>query len=137
LSISPQRRRLGLYLHWHPGRNVTRHEVLVFLRNLRAHLAGPIVLVWDRLGAHRSAAARLRETRCRRIQIEWFPPYAPEFNPVEYLWSHLKAHRLANHGFLELDEIHHHARDEAKRVASQQNLLRSFVRASKLPIRLR
>ena len=85
LTISPKRRHVGLYLHWHPDKNITQRELLVFLRDLRAHLAGPLILVWDRLAAHRAAAARLRETGCRRIAIEWLPPYAPELNPVEYL----------------------------------------------------
>jgi transposase len=30
------------------------------------------------------------------LQVEWLPPYAPELNPVEYLWSHLNATYLAN-----------------------------------------
>lgn len=137
LSISPKRRHVGLYLHWHPDRNITHRELLVFLRDLRAHLAGPLILVWDRLAAHRAAATRLRETGCRRIAIEWLPPYAPELNPVEYLWSNCKYHRLANHGLFDLDDIQAQARLEAKSIASEQSLLRSFVHATGLPGRFK
>jgi transposase len=28
-----------------------------------------------------------------RIWLEFLPAYAPELNPVEYLWSHLEAAR--------------------------------------------
>jgi len=30
------------------------------------------------------------------LEVEWLPPYAPERNPVEYLWGHLDATHLAN-----------------------------------------
>ena len=39
------------------------------------------------------------------IQLAFLPPYAPELNPVEYLWAWLKRHALANYcpdGFGEL-----------------------------------
>jgi len=31
-----------------------------------------------------------------RIQVERFPAYAPELNPVEYMWGHLKTKEIAN-----------------------------------------
>jgi transposase len=31
-----------------------------------------------------------------RIWIEFLPGYAPELNPVEYLWSHWKQYELPN-----------------------------------------
>ena len=136
LTISPQRRRLGLYLHWHPDKNITQDEVILFLRDLLRHLRGNVILVWDRLNAHRSAQVKLWRTAYPRLSIEWFPPYAPELNPMEYVWGHLKGHRLANHGLLELDEIHAQAKREAAQIAGRQPLLRSFVHASQLPIRL-
>jgi len=137
LSISPQRRRLGLYLHWHPDKNITQDEVVLFLRDLLAHLRGNVILVWDRLNAHRSTYVQLWRAAYPRLAIEWFPPYAPELNPMEYVWGHLKYHRLSNHGLFELAEIEQRARAEAENVAAQQDLLRSFVYASTLPIRFR
>ena len=135
LSISPHRRRLGLYLHWHPDRNITQDEVILFLRDLLAHLRGNVILIWDRLNAHRSARVQAWRAVYPRLSIEWFPPYAPELNPMEYVWADLKAHRLANHGLCELDEVYEHARAEAEELAGHQSLLRSFVHASTLPIR--
>jgi len=53
LSISPRRRRLGWYLHFHSDRSVCQEQVVGFLRDLLHHIHGPVVVVWDRLGAHR------------------------------------------------------------------------------------
>ncbi|NIN95339.1 MAG: hypothetical protein GTN93_22260 [Anaerolineae bacterium] len=136
LSISPQRRRLGLYLHWHPDKNITQDDVILFLRDLLAHLRGNVILVWDRLNAHRSAQVKLWQTAYPRLSVEWFPPYAPDLNPMEYVWGHLKYHRLSNHGLFELDDVYSQAKGEAEDVSSNQRLLRSFVHASTLPIRL-
>lgn len=122
-------------MHWHPDRNITQDEVILFLRDLLAHLRGNVILVWDRLNAHRSARVQVWRAVYPRLSIEWFPPYAPELNPMEYVWAHLKGHRLANHGFCELDEVYAYAMAEAEEAAGHQPLLRSFVHAAQLPIR--
>ena len=137
LSISPGRRRLGLYLHWHPDKNITGTEVIAFLHDLLRHLRGNVILVWDRLHAHRSRQVQNWRTIYPRLAVEWFPPYAPELNPIEYVWGNVKYHRTANHGLYELDDVHEQARSAADGIAGNQPLLRSFVRAAKLPIRLR
>jgi len=31
-----------------------------------------------------------------RLELEFLPAYAPELNPVEYLWGHWKQHELPN-----------------------------------------
>ena len=58
-------------------------------------LGGPIVLVWDNLNTHSSAAmAELIGAR-PWLTVFRLPPYAHELNPVEPVWSHLKR-SLAN-----------------------------------------
>jgi putative transposase len=58
-------------------------------------LGGPVVVVWDNLNAHVSHA--MTELIAVRPWLTVFrlPPYAPELNPVEAVWSHLKR-SLAN-----------------------------------------
>ena len=115
--------------------SITQDEIISFLRDPWAHFRGNVILVWDRLHAHRGAQVKPWRTAYPRLSVEWFPPYAPELNPMEYVWGHLKHHRLSNHGLLELDEIHQQAKHEATQVAGRQPLLRSFVHAGTLPIR--
>ena len=58
-------------------------------------LGGPIVVVWDNLNTHVShAMAELIAAR-DWLTVYQLPPYAPELNPVEAVWSHLKR-SLAN-----------------------------------------
>ena len=62
-------------------------------------LGGPIVLVWDNLNVHK--AAGLREFAAARdwLTIYYLPPYAPDLNPVEGIWSLLRRGWLSNVAF--------------------------------------
>jgi hypothetical protein len=136
LTVSPRRHRVGLYFSLLPNENVITPHVLRFLRDLRRQLGSPIIVVWDRLNVHRSAGTRLRR-RSRSIHITFLPPYAPELNPVEMFWSYLKMNPLANHAALDVEELACRAERHARSVASDQLLLRSFLRATPLFLRLR
>jgi len=58
-------------------------------------LGGPIVLVWDNLNTHVSRTMHDLIAARLWLTVYQLPPYAPEFNPVEGMWSHLKR-SLAN-----------------------------------------
>ena len=68
-----------------------------------------------------------------RCHVVWFPPYAPDLNPVELLWSYLKYGRLANFAPNTTDEIQASVGRERRRLARHPDLLRSFFRHSALP----
>jgi hypothetical protein len=67
-------------------------------RLLRRFLGGEkATLLWDGLPAHPSTAMRAwLNTQRSWLVVEWLPAYAPDLNPVEGLWSSLKATELAN-----------------------------------------
>jgi len=137
VSISPGRRRLGWYLRFHVDLGIRQEEVVAFLRHLLRHLHGCVVVVWDRLGAHKGRKLRQWLRRGRRLHLEFLPPYAPELNPIEYGWAYLKGGALANYCPDDVDELHDTVRAAAQSVRKQQDLLRSFVRGTKLPFRFR
>ena len=49
-----------------------------------------MLIVWDRLPAHRSRLGRafIELSEGHLIETEYLPPYAPELNPVEYIWAY-------------------------------------------------
>lgn len=71
-------------------------DVVTFLRHLRRHIRGRILILWDGLQAHRSKAVRAWLENNPRIQVHRLPAYAPELNPVEGLWGWMKGTLLAN-----------------------------------------
>lgn len=44
-----------------------------------------------------------------RVAIERLPAYAPELNPAEYIWEHLKEHEIGNLLVRESWQLSHHA----------------------------
>ena len=69
---------------------------LVF-KALRRHLKRRLLIIWDGLRAHRSRLVHdYVDSTEGAIQLAFLPAYAPELNPVEYLWAWLKRHALAN-----------------------------------------
>ena len=55
------------------------------------------MVLWDGAPIHRSLLVKDYVASTRgRIVVERLPAYAPELNPVEYMWGHLKNHEIAN-----------------------------------------
>lgn len=84
------------YFQMHTG-SIKSPQVIEFLRHLQQHIPGKMMILWDGAPIHRSILVKsyLASTR-GRIVIERLPAYAPELNPVEYMWGHLKTHEIAN-----------------------------------------
>lgn len=125
LSVSPRRKRLGLYF------DLLDHNVLTadferFVAGLRRRFPHGIILVLDRWSVHRAAARNLREQFGRWLHVEWLPPYAPELNPVEPVWSHSKYADLANLLPDDIDALAGGVIDSLADIATTPRLLRSF-----------
>ena len=59
------------------------------------------------------------------IQFAFLPPYAPELNPVEYLWAWLKRHALANFCPDTLAELQHTARGKLRSAQRRSTIVAS------------
>ncbi len=96
LSLMGGLARWRFYFQIHKG-SIKSPQVVEFLRHLQRHLPGKILILWDGAPIHRSLLVKhyIASTR-KRIVLERLPAYAPELNPVEYMWGHLKAHEIAN-----------------------------------------
>jgi transposase len=109
--------------------NVDGPAVIAFLRSLRRHVRTPVLLVWDRLGAHSSRATRHYLARQRHwLEVEPLPPYTPELNPVEYLWSYLDRTGLANFAPDDLGELAAQVQRAIRRVRRKPDLAFAFLK---------
>ena len=126
--ISPGGRRLRWFLSFHAG-SVRSEQIVSFLCALRRHRRHPVILLWDGLPAHRSAAVRgaLREHQ-RWLQVKRLPAYAPQLNPVEPFWDYLDDTTLANTPAEDLDQLRHRVRLGLGRVRRSPDLGRGFLR---------
>jgi hypothetical protein len=79
-------------LCFHLQRDSYNTERLIqVLEQLRRFYAGQrVVLLWDGLSAHWSVGMRAwLDSQRDWLQAERLPAYAPDLNPVEYLWANL------------------------------------------------
>lgn len=69
----------------------TAAKFLLFLNRLVQDASGKILLIADRLQAHKAAEVTAwLEAHKSQLEIFYLPAYAPEMNPVEYLNNDLK-----------------------------------------------
>jgi putative transposase len=137
LTLSPARRRLDLSFATLPDGSFDADATAAFVRTLLRRFRGPLIVVWDGGGNHRGPALReLLRRFAGRIFLERLPPYDPDHNPVEHLWSWLKWSTMCNFcpdGPAEIDAA---VTGHLSAVRSDQAMLRSFVHGSELPLRL-
>ena len=122
-----------------PGRDPAR-----MLQHTRAQLRGHgelwvfgyASLIWRQefdAVEHRSALVReYLEALNGAIQIEQLPGYAPELNPTEYIWGHLKHHELANHCAGNFADLKTSARNRLRSMQRRPTLIRAFWQQAEL-----
>lgn len=119
ISVSPRRKRLALSARFYPGQHIRSPEGVAFPQQLRRHLRGPVVLLWDAGTPHKGKLVTVFLQRHPRRHTYRFPGDAPELNPDECVWCHLK--RLLH--------------PPLQRLRQSQPLLWSCIYASDLPWR--
>lgn len=133
LTISSQRRRLGLYFDIQ-SENIHTDDVVRFLRALRRQMGRDMIVILDRLPAHRSAASHLERQSPGRFKFEWLPSYAPELNPAEGVWRHTKHGDLSNFVPKDVDDLFIHVAGSLENKKRNTTLLRSFFKKAGLSL---
>ena len=123
----------NFYFRLYKG-SIKSAEVVEFLNALLRHIRGPLTIVWDRLSAHKSKiTSQFIADQGNRLVVEYLPGYAPELNPVEYIWAYWKQHTLPNvcpKDYWTLDET---ARKTLKRMRRRPRLITAFWHQAELP----
>lgn len=118
------------------GGAIRTAQIIAFLGQLRRFLPGKILIIWDRAQIHRSLRVRrYMETHRDRIATTYLPPYAPELNPVEYLWAYWKEHELANFCPKDIWQLGHFASQALRRIrrkARRPRLIAAFWKQAEL-----
>ena len=76
----------------------------------------------------------LSEGAAQRLHLERLPSYAPDLNPDEGVWRHLKRVELANLCCQDLDELRRELRKAIARLRHKSHLIQSFFRQVQLDI---
>jgi DDE superfamily endonuclease len=94
---------------------------------------GPLVLVWDNLNTHASAAMAELIAARDWLTVYQLPPYAPELNPAGPVWSHLKRSlaNLAKHNITQLTAL---VKTRLKPMQYRPGLLDGFLASTGLDL---
>ena len=122
------------YFRFFPGA-IRSEQIIEFLGALARQIGKHLLIVWDGVGMHRSRKVRAwLDQQEGRIAIAFLPPYAPELNPVEAIWAHLKKHEIANLCPTCLAEVSDFARRRLKSMQRRPTLVRSFWQQAELAL---
>lgn len=124
----------AFHFRLHP-KSVTAAEVAAFLGGLRRRIHGPMLVIWDGVGAHRSRRVqRWVEKQAGAVLIVRMPAYAPELNPAEYLFGHLKEHELPNFCAVDARHLRRSVHRALRGSQHRPSLLRSFWHQAQLSL---
>lgn len=105
-----------------------------FLKHLLRNIDGKLLVLWDKSPIHRSQVVKdlLASSEDSRIHLEQFPAYAPELNPDEGVWNHLKRVELKNVNCQDLDQLHTELRRAKERLRHKTEVIKAFSRMAGL-----
>jgi transposase len=122
----------NFYFRLYPG-SIRSPQVVEFLSHLMRHIPKDMLVIWDGLKAHRSRLVKdFVAQQNGRIALEYLPAYAPELNPVEYLWGYWKQHELPNFCPKTFTELSFHAVRTLKRMRRRPKLIAAFWKQAAL-----
>jgi transposase len=129
-ALSPEGK---LYFHCQ-DQAINSADVIAFLEHLLREVPGRLLIFWDGAPIHRSHLIKefLANGAAHRIHLERLPAHAPELNPGEGLWGHLKGVELRNVCCFSIPHLRRELRDAVKRVRRKLRIIQGFFRGAKL-----
>lgn len=117
-------------------RALTGLDTVAFLEHVGREIGGPVLVVWDRSPIHRRAAVGecVAAVGADGLALEFLPAYAPDLNPIEWLWEHLKRVEMKNLACLDLEELHEELPGAVGRVRQKRRLIPAFFKGAGLAL---
>ena len=103
---------------------------VTLLRRMMRHRTKPVHLVVDGLPAHKTALVKAYvETTNGMLTLHVLPGYAPELNPDELVWSHMKRTGVARAPLRRGESLREKIEDQLGSIKRMPGLVRSFFKA--------
>jgi transposase len=100
------------------------------LKKMMRHRKRAVHLVLDGLPAHKKALVKdYVQSTDGRLTLHFLPGYAPDLNPDELVWSHVKRTGTARRPLQQGEKLHERIAEELVAVQRNRPLVRSFFRA--------
>jgi transposase len=111
-------------------RSFKGEDVVRFLRHLLRQVPGKLLVIWDGSPIHRGQAVKdfLGGGAYHRLKLEQLPGYAPDLNPDEGIWKHLKCEELKNFCCQSLKELKVELRKAKERLRHKRDVILGCIR---------
>lgn len=114
-----------------------RYTVAAFLAAMVAEYDRDLLVILDNWDPHQLAIEHLEATdpaTATRLTVANFPTYAPDLNPTEQLWTHVKYGHLANYLPTTIDQLEQRATQLLAATRSNHETLRNYIRTAGLAL---
>jgi transposase len=130
-GVTPQGRAYSLVR----SRSLNGLDTIEFLLHLGRLAGDRLLVIGDGSPIHRRAEVTefVAETK-GAVRVERLPSYAPDLNPVEWMWRHLKEVELRNLSCLDLEQLHLEFHLALGRLRQKPRLAPSFFEGAGLPL---
>lgn len=117
-------------------RSLRGPQAAQFLSHLLRQIPGLLLVIWDGAPIHRSQAVKalLASEVGQRLCLEQLPAYAPDLNPSEGVWSHLKCVELRNLICDDLFQLRRELRAAIQRLRRRPDLIVACFAGAGLPL---
>ncbi len=105
-------------------------DVVRFLKHALRQVPGKLLVIWDGSPIHRGQVVKdfLASGAASRLQLERLPGYAPDLNPDEGIWKHLKCVELKNVCCRSLSELRKELRKAKERLRHKKHVILGCIR---------
>jgi DDE superfamily endonuclease len=131
---TPRRRQVRLHYWTYSNTYITAEDYAEYLRNLmQGRLRGrPVTVLHDEGHMHSGEPIEEILEDFPLLWLEFMPTYAPELNPVEAVWHHLKCDKLANFVPDDFPHLNQVLNQALLPIPDDQPRLQTFLSASPL-----
>lgn len=110
--------------------NLNAGRFIEFLRHFLKGRRRPVFLVLDSHPSHvAKCVADFVQSMKGRLELHFLPGYAPELNPDEFVWKHLKAEGIRKKPLMDGESLPARVAEDLERIKADAELVRSFFGA--------
>ena len=98
-----------------------------FLKNFMQERNGKVFLVVDGHPAHHAKrVAEYVQSLGGRLELHFLPPYAPDLNPDEFVWSYMKNNGVSKKPLKKNESLQQRVEEDLQKIHTNRRLVRSF-----------
>ena len=109
---------------------LNKERFVAFLKSFMRGRKHPVMMIVDGHPAHRARIVRdYVQSLKGKLEIYFLPGYAPELNPDEFVWNHLKKQGVSKKPLRHGESLRARVHADLEKIKRAPRLVRSFFRA--------